>query len=79
MSICCQALHTHVLDQTWTSVLQATAGATANVYAPTRRGAEHAATATIQLVGPTMELRAAKVCVWWWIGLFGPVRLSVDT
>ena len=50
-------------DQTSTSACQTMASATANARVRTRRAAIHAA--TVQLVGPTMERKAAKVCVCW--------------
>ena len=47
----------------WTSVRQTMAVATVNAHAPTRR--EGAPVATARVVGATMEIRNAKVCVGW--------------
>ena len=56
--------HTHSLTfecthQTWTSVRPTMAIATANAHAPTRRVV--APVTTVRVVGPTMEIRNAKV------------------
>ena len=51
------------MHQTWTSVRPTMAIATANAHAPTRRVV--APVATVRVVGPTREIRNAKVGVMW--------------